>query len=418
MRKRLISILLVLTLLFGVYTQSYAAGDEALKLGQVVVDGVALGTGALSGGLALLAALGISILSTDGGQQAVVDMYNYCDSVNKQAIADMHGDLIKAKSVLWEQASAFVNATYQVGDNLRRAVNFVISETGNVGTYTPSFGYEWNGLVGRVYIQDGWIYRTFVNRTTGVNQAMKYNQIYDGDWAKYKVVYRYSRTYVVNHTDTFGNIDYYTVVHEDLFDIDTPSGNYYGEARTHDEETFYQTTVPTYDNSVTTVSDQPYYDYTRSGVAIPVPQELDGDRIIAVPQSIPYTGGIGLTGDMVIPQTDVLTDATTHVDSETGESETNEFRPPEMQVPPALGLTRKFPFSIPWDLKLAVTSLVAEPKAPHWEINWDSQYFVGGGKTVIDFEQFEVWAKVIRWGLLILFNYFLIINTRRLIGAS
>lgn len=94
-----------------------------------------------------------------------------------------------------------------------------------------------------------------------------------------------------------------------------------------------------------------------------------------------------------------------------------EWDYPKWKVP-ADTLKNKFPFSIPWDLKNAIASLVATPEAPRWTINFDARYFVGGGQIVIDFTQFEPWAKVIRWGLLIIFNLFLILATRKIIGAS
>jgi hypothetical protein len=85
---------------------------------------------------------------------------------------------------------------------------------------------------------------------------------------------------------------------------------------------------------------------------------------------------------------------------------------------PADVIKNKFPFSIPWDLKNAVTSLVATPEAPRWTILFPSNIFVGGGSFEINFAIFDVWAKVIRWGILIIFNIFLILATRRIIGAS
>ncbi len=95
----------------------------------------------------------------------------------------------------------------------------------------------------------------------------------------------------------------------------------------------------------------------------------------------------------------------------------NTFRYPDFKVPADI-IKNKFPFSIPWDLKNAITSLTATPKAPKWTINFDSEYFVGGGQVEIDFAQFEPWAKIVRWGVLILFNITLILVTRKIIGAG
>ncbi len=73
------------------------------------------------------------------------------------------------------------------------------------------------------------------------------------------------------------------------------------------------------------------------------------------------------------------------------------------------GLLNKFPFCIPWDLKNAVSSLQADVKIPKWDIE------IMGENLLIDFERFEAWAKIVRWGVLILFNIGLIKITRSLI---
>jgi hypothetical protein len=86
-------------------------------------------------------------------------------------------------------------------------------------------------------------------------------------------------------------------------------------------------------------------------------------------------------------------------------------------IPPS-GLSTKFPFSIPWDLTNAISSLVATPQAPVWTISFPKNLFVGGGEIVLDMSKFEVWAAIIRWGVLIVFNIFLILATRKLIGAG
>jgi hypothetical protein len=80
-------------------------------------------------------------------------------------------------------------------------------------------------------------------------------------------------------------------------------------------------------------------------------------------------------------------------------------------------LTTKFPFSIPWDVKNAITSLQATPTPPSWTINFDSRYFKGGGNVVLDFSQFETLAAVSRWGILIMFNISLILLSKKLIGT-
>lgn len=74
-----------------------------------------------------------------------------------------------------------------------------------------------------------------------------------------------------------------------------------------------------------------------------------------------------------------------------------------------LGLKDKFPFCIPWDIKNSVAALNVVGEAPKWDIDFKEISFS------IDFSMFEEWAKIIRWGVLIIFNFGLIKSTRNLI---
>lgn len=132
------------------------------------------------------------------------------------------------------------------------------------------------------------------------------------------------------------------------------------------------------------------------------------------------TWGTAVTGQKVWTGTYTATGALTWTGTATESlpaDPTAETDYPKWKIP-ADTLKNKFPFSIPWDLQNAITSLVATPQAPKWTITFPAQYFKGGGSIEIDFAQFETWAKIIRWGILIIFNIFLILATRRIIGAS
>lgn len=159
------------------------------------------------------------------------------------------------------------------------------------------------------------------------------------------------------------------------------------------------------------------FTYTGTGsVAIPVDKtitgdwagqwEVDEDGRMVWTGTLTQAGAIAWTGTIAIAQ-----------DAEISETEENKFNYPDLVVPPS-PMTKKFPFSIPWDIKLALESLRADPVAPKWTINFPDNIFVGGGEIVIDFAQFETWAKIIRWGILIVFNIFLILTTRKVIGAG
>ncbi len=75
-----------------------------------------------------------------------------------------------------------------------------------------------------------------------------------------------------------------------------------------------------------------------------------------------------------------------------------------------IGLHKKFPFCIPWDLYNSFRTFNVEGEAPRWEVE-----FLGDTEFVIDFVQFEEWARIVRWGVLILFNLGLILITRNII---
>lgn len=85
---------------------------------------------------------------------------------------------------------------------------------------------------------------------------------------------------------------------------------------------------------------------------------------------------------------------------------------PEKKIdwePLRFGLHRKFPFCIPWDIYNAIKTLNISPEIPCWDID------ILGNSFTIDFSVFELWAKIIRWGILLIFNIGIIKITRNLI---
>lgn len=93
---------------------------------------------------------------------------------------------------------------------------------------------------------------------------------------------------------------------------------------------------------------------------------------------------------------------------------------------PALGeaLTRRFPFSIPWDIARGITLLAAPAKTPHFEVDFYAPISgrVGGwqGDTtlVLDFSEFEVLGRLSRWTSTIGFCLFLASATKRFIWTA
>lgn len=76
-------------------------------------------------------------------------------------------------------------------------------------------------------------------------------------------------------------------------------------------------------------------------------------------------------------------------------------------------ITKKFPFSIPFDLANMFQNFSAGGEPPKWDINL---VFMDYSQTVtIDFSIFEKWAEILRFFVLIGFNIGLILVTRNLI---
>lgn len=78
-----------------------------------------------------------------------------------------------------------------------------------------------------------------------------------------------------------------------------------------------------------------------------------------------------------------------------------------------LGITDKFPFSLPWDLMNTVSVLMhPTPKPPRWEVPIVTE------TLIIDFAQFESLALIARSFLSLIFIVSLVMATRRFIGGA
>lgn len=420
MRKKIISIVLGIMLMFNFISVQYARANEATEvLKAVSVNGAALGATALGGAVALLAVLGVYVASeNDAVRKAAVDFYNYCDETNKQAIRTMRGDYALVSNALYEKAQSFVNATYSLGNSIRRSIDFVIGADGTVVPSTVGV----NGY-------------TLPSGISLISTDGRFVTFFSGGDITYDVTERYAKEddlpvtigpmtscYNFVHSQKYVNgVLCDVIITHYYFDIYNNIGERINGNQCIPPPVYLPVGSALPDVSVPVMEEADYYDYTRSGVSVPLPQTATGDRVIAVPQTLGLEG-VEVTGDMCVPVANAIPAeiADTIVEYPETEEPTEDLPRvdfPKMAIPPKLGLTRKFPFSIPWDLKNAVTSLVAERKCPRFEIDFDSAHFVGGGKVVLDFEQFEVWAKIIRWGELIAFNIVLIKITRKIIGA-
>lgn len=86
-----------------------------------------------------------------------------------------------------------------------------------------------------------------------------------------------------------------------------------------------------------------------------------------------------------------------------------EFKTLDFSPLQNIGLSEKFPFSLPWDLKNSVVALTSNPEAPVFDVPIVSEVIT------LDFSEFESWASIIRVFTTLIFVIALIILTRRLI---
>jgi hypothetical protein len=150
---------------------------------------------------------------------------------------------------------------------------------------------------------------------------------------------------------------------------------------------------------------------------------LDHDVSVSIPTAnvndIPASTVIG-TDAASFPDT-IARDISGTISNADAVPGTPTYDPPStsLNLQPLLGLdlSDRFPFCLPFDLVGSIQALSASATAPKWTINFDKSYYVGGGQLTIDFSQFELWAKIIRYFLLLAFVVTLILVTRKLIGS-
>ncbi len=138
---------------------------------------------------------------------------------------------------------------------------------------------------------------------------------------------------------------------------------------------------------------------------IPVGAETDTDKARDTDQPT-------VLGKDIATDADLDKDKTTNTDKDTSLPKPGDI--PDLTLPQIL--TKKFPFSLPWDLYASVTMLAAPPTVPKytvpflhiaaWNINQD---------ITIDMEKFEPVAVVCRWGFSALWIVGLIFLTKKLI---
>ncbi|GEO28088.1 hypothetical protein AAC03nite_38730 [Alicyclobacillus acidoterrestris] len=185
-----------------------------------------------------------------------------------------------------------------------------------------------------------------------------------------------------------------------------------------------------------------------TSIGLPAPGNLVNDKgDLAIPTPVPTTDGtVGLTWDgqnavdptgTTVPVDDTQVTAPPTTGTQTGTSTLSDvidaikslatdienffdFSKP-IDWSPMEGLTSvmstRFPFSIPWDLKDAVTSLVATPQLP--DLQWAVWSPNGALKYDLPWPSFmDTFADITRAGGLLAFNIGLLFAMRKLMGAD
>mgnify|MGYP004469483479 CR=1 FL=1 len=111
------------------------------------------------------------------------------------------------------------------------------------------------------------------------------------------------------------------------------------------------------------------------------------------------------------------TDTDDNTDTKPGESKPNKPSIPGLSLPEIL-FKEKFPFCLPWDVYNVFANLVAEPKAPVFEIPMKWEFLDIDYTLKIDFSMFDEIAKISRFFSSLGFVVFLILISRKVIGAE
>lgn len=135
-------------------------------------------------------------------------------------------------------------------------------------------------------------------------------------------------------------------------------------------------------------------------------QDLDWGKVVPIPDvkpiPIPEPTTAPLPTTEPIPTSEPVPTAT-------------PFPPGDIEQYQTPSLTNVFPFCVPYDVVKFFDVLNAEPQAPKWTFDLDK--ISKGYKVVVDMSEFEKPIIALRYSLLALFIFGLILVTRRIIGG-
>lgn len=143
---------------------------------------------------------------------------------------------------------------------------------------------------------------------------------------------------------------------------------------------------------------------------------LDVDNLIDLSPSDVRDKTLTDTGDIATDKTDTKDD-TKDDTKEDPDTKPNKPSIPGLSLPEIL-FKEKFPFCLPWDVYNVFANLVAEPEAPVFEIPMKWEFLDIDYTLKIDFSMFDEIAKISRFFSSLGFVVFLILISRKVIGAE
>lgn len=140
------------------------------------------------------------------------------------------------------------------------------------------------------------------------------------------------------------------------------------------------------------------------------------------PDTIPISVPQDLTDTISKTAEDVRTVDKDKTDSKDDTKEDPDTKPNKPSIPglslPEILFKEKFPFCLPWDIFNVFANLVAEPEAPVFEIPMKWEFLDIDYTLKIDFSMFDEIAKISRFFSSLGFVVFLILISRKVIGAE
>lgn len=143
---------------------------------------------------------------------------------------------------------------------------------------------------------------------------------------------------------------------------------------------------------------------------------LDVDDLIDLSPSDVRDKTLTDTGDIATDKTDTKDDTKDDTKYDTN-TKPNKPSIPSLSLPEIL-FKEKFPFCLRWDVYNVFANLVAEPEAPVFSIPFKFERLGIDYEFTIDLSEFEDIAKISRFFSSIAFVIFLILASRKLIGAE